>query len=58
MSKRIAVARKPPVHIPLTFDQAIGGLLAVNPKQLPAKKAAVKKRPARAAKKKAAKKRG
>ena len=35
--------RKPPVHIPLAFDDAVRGLLAVDPKQLPKKPAAVKK---------------
>lgn len=45
--------RKPPVHIPLDFDTAIGGLLAVDPKQL---KRPVAKKPARAVKKRAAKK--
>ena len=46
--------RKPPVHIPLDFDAAVGGLLKVDPKKLPpsakkpakqtAKKAAPKKK--------------
>jgi hypothetical protein len=50
--------RQPPVHIPLSFGDAIRGLLAVDPKQLPprpgkkkaAKKAASKKRVPRAKK--------
>jgi hypothetical protein len=33
-------ARKPPVRIPLPFDKAIEGLLAVDPKKLPARKKA------------------
>lgn len=31
-------ARKPPVRIPLPFDQAIEGLLAVKPKKKPGAK--------------------
>jgi hypothetical protein len=30
--------RLPPVRIPLSFDDAVGGLLAVKPKKAPAKK--------------------
>ncbi len=42
-----------PVRIPLSFNDAIGGLLAVDPKKLPRKRraAAKKKAPKRAAKK-------
>jgi len=47
--------RQPPVHIPLTLDQAIGGLLKVDPEQPPKKAVAKKSAPKRAAPKKIAK---
>jgi hypothetical protein len=43
MEAKKTAKRKPPVHIPLAFDDAVRGLLNVDPKQLPKKTAAVKK---------------
>jgi hypothetical protein len=42
MSKKVKQKRQLPVRIPLTFDQAIDGLLAVKPR--PAKKKAPAKK--------------
>ncbi|MGI8978253.1 MAG: hypothetical protein ACR2FY_03405 [Pirellulaceae bacterium] len=33
---------QPPLHIPLPFEQAVKGLMAVDPKKLPSKKAKAK----------------
>jgi hypothetical protein len=57
MTGKQAGNRQPPVHIPLDFNTAIGGLLAVDPKKLPpsAKKTA---KPKPAANKRAPKKKG
>ncbi|QDU31676.1 hypothetical protein ETAA8_68360 [Anatilimnocola aggregata] len=46
--------RKPPVHIPLDFETAVGGLLKVDPKKLP--ESAKKKPTAKPATNKSAKK--
>ena len=43
MQKQKSTARKPPVHIPLSFDKAVEGLLGVKPKPRPKKDAGKKK---------------
>ncbi len=59
-SSKAATTRHQPLHIPLSFGDAIRGLLKVDPKQLPAsaKRRAVKKKALAKRAKKVARKKG
>jgi hypothetical protein len=37
--------RQPPLYIPLPLEKLVDGLLAVDPKQMPPRKKAAKKKP-------------